>query len=66
MTNSIRAWNDFVISEIKRTGTYRFRYGEKHALIEEGRNNDFEAWFEGEDDDVSIGGTPHEAFSGLL
>lgn len=65
MTNSIRAWNDFVISEIKRTGTYRFRYGEKHALIEEGRNNDFEAWFEGEDD-VSIGETPHEAFSGLL
>ena len=64
MTNSIRAWNDFVISEIKKTGTYRFRYGEKHALIETGRSG-FEAWFEGEDD-VSIGETPHEAFSGLL
>lgn len=65
MTNSIKAWNEFVIAEIAKTGTYRFRYGEKHALIEQGRNNDFEAWFEGEDGEVSIGETPHEAFSGL-
>lgn len=64
MSNSIKAWNDFVISEIKRIGTYRFRYGEKIVFIEEGRNNDFEAWFEGESD-VSIGETPHEAFSDL-
>ena len=65
MTNSINAWNGFVIGEIKRIGTYRFRYGEEYILIEEGRNHDFEAWFEGEDDVVSIGETPHEAFSGL-
>lgn len=65
MSNSIKAWNDFVTGEIKRIGTYRFRYGEKYVLIEKGRNNDFEAWFEGEDDEVSIGETPHEAFSDL-
>lgn len=65
MSNSIKAWNDFVIGEIRRIGTYRFRYGEKIVFIEEGRN-DFEAWFEGEDDVVSVGETPHEAFSDLF
>lgn len=66
MTSPIRAWNDFVISEINRTGTCRFRYGEKYVLIEVSRNGGFDAWFEGEDDEVCVAETPHQAFSDLL
>jgi len=64
MNDPIAAWNNTVVKMIKETGTCRFPYGEKYVLIEEGRNHDFEAWFGGESD-VSIGETPHEAFSGL-
>ena len=34
MSNSVKAWNDFVIGEINREQTYRFSWGEKKVIIE--------------------------------
>lgn len=65
MSDPIAAWNNTVVKMIKKTGTCRFPYGKKHVIIES-REDMFEAWFEGEDDEVCVAETPHQAFSDLL